>query len=87
MGAPHPPGFPGSLLEPRPDKPGPQRRDADLPLRRGAPAVEDLVTMAGPFIDRAKLAYGSSLLAERGTLAAVIELLDEGGRGRAIRGP
>jgi phosphosulfolactate synthase len=41
--------------------------------------VEDLLTMAGAFVDRAKLAYGSSLLAEPGPRRAIVGLLRAAG--------
>lgn len=73
------PDFPGSLAEPRPPKP---RRTGEtwIQLFGEAPrAVEDLLTMAAPFIDRAKLAYGSSLLAERSVLEATVGSLAKAG--------
>jgi len=73
------PGFPASLAEARQDKPRARGQTWISLFGEGPRAVEDLLTMAGPFIDRAKLAYGSSLLADRGTLAAVIELLAKAG--------
>lgn len=67
--------FPSSLAEARADKPRARGQTWISLFGEGARAVEDLLSMAGPFIDRAKLAYGSSLLADRGTLGAIIELL------------
>lgn len=71
--------FPGSLAEPRPAKP---RRSGEtwISLFGEAPrVVEDLLTMAAPFIDRAKLAYGSSLLADRRVLETAVRLLTSAG--------
>jgi phosphosulfolactate synthase len=47
----------------------------DFAVRRRAAGGGGSLDDGRPFIDRAKLAYGSSLLAERSTLVAVIELL------------
>jgi phosphosulfolactate synthase len=71
--------FPGSLAAPRPDKPRARGQTWISLFGEGPRAVEDLLIMAGPFIDRAKLAYGSSLLADRGTLGSIIGLLTKAG--------
>jgi phosphosulfolactate synthase len=71
--------FPGSIAEPRPYKPRARGQTWISLFGEGPRAVEDLITMAGPFIDRAKLAYGSSLLADRGTLTAIIDFLTKAG--------
>jgi phosphosulfolactate synthase len=68
-------GFPFSLAAARPDKPRARGQTWISLFGEGPRAVEDLLTMAGAFIDRAKLAYGSSVLAERGTVGTIIGLL------------
>ncbi len=70
-----PPAFPYSLASPREGKPRRRGQTWISLFGEGPRSVEDLLTMAGPFIDRAKLAYGSSLLADRGALRAVLDLL------------
>jgi phosphosulfolactate synthase len=72
-------GFPVSLADARPDRPRARGQTWISLFGEGPRAVEDLLTMAGLFVDRAKLAYGSSLLAERGALATIIELLTKAG--------
>lgn len=73
------PAFPGSLAEARPDKPRAIGQTWVSLFGEGPRAVEDLLAMAGPFIDRAKLAYGSSLLADRATLTGMIGALGKAG--------
>ncbi len=73
------PAFPASLAESRPDKPRANGQTWVSLFGEGPRAIEDLLAMAGPFIDRAKLAYGSSLLADRTTLAGMIGALTKAG--------
>lgn len=67
--------FPGSLAGSRPPKPRTTGMTWISLFGEGPRAVEDLVEMAGPFVDRAKLAYGSSLLADSKTLRRVMDCL------------
>jgi phosphosulfolactate synthase len=73
------PAFPASLADSRPDKPRASGQTWVSLFGEGPRAIEDLLAMAGPFIDRAKLAYGSSLLADRTTLAGMIGALAKAG--------
>jgi phosphosulfolactate synthase len=73
------PDFPASLADSRPDKPRASGQTWVSLFGEGPRAVEDLIAMAGPFIDRVKLAYGSSLLADRTALAGMIGTLVKAG--------
>lgn len=72
------PPFPLSLAAPRAERPRASGQTWISLFGEGPRTVEDLLTMAGPFVDRAKLAYGSSLLADRGALRTIIDLLRAG---------
>jgi phosphosulfolactate synthase len=67
--------FPYSLAAPREGKPRRRGQTWISLFGEGARTVEDLLATAGPFIDRAKLAYGSSLLLERGALRTLMDRL------------
>lgn len=73
------PDFPASLADSRPDKPRASGQTWVSLFGEGPRAIEDLIAMAGPFIDRVKLAYGSSLLADRTALAGMIGTLVKAG--------
>lgn len=71
--------FPASLADSRPGKPRANGQTWISLFGEGPRAVEDLLTMAGPFIDRAKLAYGSSLLADQTVIASLVGALTKAG--------
>ncbi|HXG16289.1 MAG TPA: phosphosulfolactate synthase [Calidithermus sp.] len=67
--------FPDSLAAPREGKPRRRGQTWISLFGEGLKTIEDLLVTAGPFIDRAKLAYGSSLLLDRGVLRTMMTLL------------
>lgn len=71
--------FPAPLVEARAEKPRTTGMTWISLFGEGPGAVTDLLAVAAPFIDRAKLAYGSSLLMAPAVLQTVIDHLTRAG--------